>query len=188
MASLLKGSDMTPADQHPADSPVSRETVPGYWGFGSLTSPLVRSEQTHGAYSIVEQLMPANSGPPPHIHAQSDEVFYILEGAVHLQLGDSVSLAEAGQLVRVPLGVPHAFAVQSAQVRMLIFFMPATMDQFVTMLSAPATELTVPPPGPGPEPSEQQMADFMNHLREAASLSWSEQQDLLTQFRQPPSP
>lgn len=184
---VTKGSDMTHNHQPPSDSPVTRETVPGYWGFGSLTSPLVRSDQTHGAYSIIEQLMPANSGPPPHTHAQSDEVFYILEGKVHLQLSDSVSTAEAGQLVRVPRGVPHAFAVQSEQARMLIFFMPATMDELITMTNAPATELTVPPPGSDAEPTEQQMTTFMNHLRETASLSWSDQQDLLTQFRQPPS-
>jgi quercetin dioxygenase-like cupin family protein len=113
--------------QRQSDSPVSRDTVPSYWGFGSLTSPLVRSDQTHGAYSIIEQLMPANSGPSLHTHANSNEVFYILEGKVHLQLSDSVSTAEAGQLVRVPRGVPHAFAVQSEQARMLIFFMPATI-------------------------------------------------------------
>ena len=102
-------------DQQPStSSPVSSmDTVPGYWGFGSLWSPLVSSEQTHGRYSIVEQLMPGKSGPPPHIHKQSDEVFYILEGQVNLQLGDAVSSAEAGQLVRVPRGVAHGFVVKA---------------------------------------------------------------------------
>ena len=178
---------MTQIHQPPPDAVVSRKTVPSYWGFGSLTSPLVRSEQTHGAYSILEQLMPANSGPPPHTHARSDEVFYILEGTVHLQVRDSVSTAEAGQLVRVPRGEPHAFVVQSEQARMLIFFMPAAMDELIAMTTSPATQLTVPPRGPDAEPTEQQMAVFMNHLRESASLSWSDQQDLLSQFRQPPS-
>lgn len=161
--------------------------MPGYRGFGALTSPLVRSDQTYGAYSIIEQLMSASSGPPPHIHAHSDEVFYILEGTVHLQLSDTVSTAQGGQLVRVPRGVPHAFAVGSEQARMLVFFMPATMDELITMTTTPATDLTVQPPGREAEPTEQQTAAFMNHLRETASLSWSDQQDLLLQFRQPPS-
>jgi len=178
---------MTQGHQPPPGGPVSRQTVPGYWGFGSLTSPLVRSDQTYGAYSIIEQLMPASSGPPPHIHAQSDEVFYILEGTVHLQLSGTVSTAGAGQLIRVPRGVPHAFAVQSEHVRMLVFFMPATMDELITMTTRPATELTVPPPGHEAEPTGQQEAAFIGHLKETASLSWSDQQDLLLQFRQPPS-
>jgi hypothetical protein len=128
--------------------------------------------------------MPGKSGPPPHTHEQSDEVFYILEGQVHLQLGDAVSTAEAGQLVRVPRGVAHGFVVQSDHARFLNFFVPATMDQMVAMLSAPASALTVPPPGSEGQPTGQQMAEFMNRLRETASLSWSGQQDLLSEFRQ----
>jgi quercetin dioxygenase-like cupin family protein len=175
---------MTPDPQSPVSS---MDTVPGYWGFGSLWSPLVSSEQTHGAYSIVEQLMPGQSGPPPHTHEQSDEVFYILEGQVHLQLGDAVSTAQAGQLVRVPRGVAHGFVVQSDHARFLNFFVPATMDQMVAMLSAPATASTVPPPGSESGPTEQQIAAFMERLRETASLSWSSQQDLLAEFRHIPS-
>jgi quercetin dioxygenase-like cupin family protein len=175
---------MSFTQQRPTDSPVSSvDTVPAYWGFGSLWSPLVTSEQTHGRYSIVEQLMPGQSGPPPHTHDQSDEVFYILEGQVHLQLGDDVSTAEAGQLVRVPRGVPHGFVVRSDQARFLNFFVPATMDQMVAMLSAPASALTVPPPGTDSGPTEQQVAEFMDRLRETASLSWSSQQDLLAEQR-----
>jgi quercetin dioxygenase-like cupin family protein len=174
--------------QRPTDSPVSSmDTVPGYWGFGSLWSPLVTSEQTDGRYSIVEQLMPGRSGPPPHTHDQSDEVFYILEGQVHLQLGDDVSTAEAGQLVRVPRGVPHGFVVRSDQARFLNFFVPATMDRMVAMLSTPAIALTVPPEGSDTGPSEQQTAEFMNLLREIASLSWSSRQDLLADLRHVPS-
>ena len=175
---------MTDVQQPTTDSPVSSmDTVPGYWGFGSLWSPLVTSEQTHGGYSIVEQLMPGQSGPPPHTHEQSDEVFYILEGQVHLQLGDAVSTAEAGQLVRVPRGVPHGFVVRSDQARFVNFFVPATMDQMVAMLSAPATALTVPPAGSESGPTEEQVAEFLNRLRETASLAWSSQQDLLADHR-----
>jgi uncharacterized cupin superfamily protein len=28
----------------------------------------------------MEQLMPAKAGPPPHVHDQGEEVFYILDG------------------------------------------------------------------------------------------------------------
>jgi mannose-6-phosphate isomerase-like protein (cupin superfamily) len=175
---------MTSDQNHTVQSPVaSMDTVPGYWGFGSLWSPLVSSEQTHGRYSIVEQLMPGRSGPPPHTHERSDEVFYILEGQVQLQLGDAVSTARAGQLVRVPLGVTHGFVVTSDQARFLNFFVPATMDQMVAMVSAPAAALTVPPPGSDGGPSQQQMAEFMDRLREIASLSWSSQHDQLSELR-----
>lgn len=127
--------------------------------------------------------MPGKSGPPPHTHDQSDEVFYTLEGQVQLQLGDAVSTAKAGQLVRVPQGTPHGFVVQSDHARFLNFFVPATMDKMVTALSVPATALTVPPPGSESGPSGQQMVELVNRLQEIASLTWSDQDDLLAPLR-----
>ena len=41
-------------------------TVPGYWQLDILWSPLVSTEQTRGAYSLMEQLMPAQAGPRHH--------------------------------------------------------------------------------------------------------------------------
>jgi quercetin dioxygenase-like cupin family protein len=65
-------------------------TVPGYWQLDILWSPLVSTEQTKGAYSLLEQLMPTKAVPPPHVHDHGDELFYILEGEMVLQLGDQV--------------------------------------------------------------------------------------------------
>lgn len=175
---------MTPSPDRDSASPtVSISTVPGYWGFGSLWSPLVTSEQTHGRYSIVEQLMPGASGPPPHTHERNDEVFYILEGEVHLQLEDVTSTAHAGQLVRVPRGTAHGFVVTSDEARFLNFFVPAAMDEMVARLSVPATAPTVPPPGSGGAPTREQLQALTNHLQEMATLTWSEQSDLLDHLR-----
>ena len=166
------------------ESPVSSmSTVPGYWGFGSLWSPLVTSGQTAGRYSIVEQLMPGRSGPPPHTHDRNDEVFYILEGEVALQLGDATAAAHAGQLVRVPQGTAHGFVVTSEQARFLNFFVPAAMDEMVVALSVPATASTVPPAGAERPPGAEQVQAFLNHLQESATLSWSQQPDLLADIR-----
>jgi quercetin dioxygenase-like cupin family protein len=169
---------------HHQESPVSSmSTVPGYWGFGSLWSPLVTSGQTAGRYSIVEQLMPGRSGPPPHTHERNDEVFYILEGQVQLQLGDATSTAHAGQLVRVSQGTPHGFVVTSDEARFLNFFVPAAMDEMVAALSIPATAATVPPDGAERPPAPEQVQAFLNHLQESATLSWSQQPDLLRDVR-----
>ena len=52
---------------HEPELVASVETVQGYWQMGILWSPLVSGEQTKGQYSIMEQLMPAAAGPPPHV-------------------------------------------------------------------------------------------------------------------------
>src|SRR5581483_1282291 len=91
-------------ESHDNGSPLvtSVATVPGYWQLGILWSPLVSTEQARGAYSLMEQLMPAQAGPPPHVHDPGEELFYILAGELPLQLGDQVVAGRAGQLVRIP--------------------------------------------------------------------------------------
>src|ERR1700761_5728619 len=122
----------------------SAATVPGYWQLDILWSPLVRSEQTRGAYSLMEQLMPAKAGPPPHVHAQGDELFYILDGELALQLGDEVVHGTTGQLIRVPAGTPHAFAVRSDTARVLNFYVPGMLDTQVALLGTPAASPRLP--------------------------------------------
>ena len=43
--------------------------------------------------------MLAKAGPPSHVHDQGEEVFYILDGEMALQLGDQVVIGTSGQLV-----------------------------------------------------------------------------------------
>lgn len=49
-------------------------------------------------------------GAKPHHHANSAELFYLLDGTAQLLSGDQMVTAERGDLVVVPPGLPHAFA------------------------------------------------------------------------------
>ena len=40
---------------------------------------IVSGEQTNGAYSLVDMLIPPKGGPPPHCHAKFQEAFYIID-------------------------------------------------------------------------------------------------------------
>ncbi len=48
----------------------SAQTAAGFWQMGILRTPLIPGESTRGTYSLMEQLMPAKAGPPPHVHDQ----------------------------------------------------------------------------------------------------------------------
>jgi quercetin dioxygenase-like cupin family protein len=48
----------------------------------------VLSEQTNGAYAILEQKIPAGHGPPLHVHRHETEIFYILDGQFEVSIGD----------------------------------------------------------------------------------------------------
>jgi uncharacterized cupin superfamily protein len=57
---------------------------------------------------------------------QQDEFIYMLEGTFDLQLGDAKVQAGPGDLVRMPMGVPHAYYNNtSASTRALFWVTPA---------------------------------------------------------------
>ena len=63
---------------------------------------------------------------PLHIHPGQDEFIYVLEGTFDLQLGDQKRQARPGDLVRMPMGIPHAYYNNSqATARALFWVSPA---------------------------------------------------------------
>jgi quercetin dioxygenase-like cupin family protein len=161
----------------------SVNTVPGFWQMGILWSPLLSTEQSKGRYSLMEQLMPAQAGPPPHIHDFGEELFYILDGEMALQLNDQVVVGTPGQLVRIPAGTTHAFAVTTETARVLNFYVPAALDLEIAMLGTPATSATLPPPGAEKQATDAQQQAFAQRLHDLATQAMSAQPDLLTQYR-----
>lgn len=161
----------------------SVQTTQGFWQMGILWTPLISSEQTKGQYSAMEQLMPQAAGPPPHVHDHGEEVFYILDGELAMQLGEQVITAGAGQMVRVPVGIPHAFAVTTETARVLNLYVPGGLDLQVAMLGTPATTPTLPPEGAERSPSEQAQQAFTARLHDLATQTMASTPDLLTRHR-----
>lgn len=46
---------------------------------------------------------------PLHVHRRDDEAWYVLEGALRVQVGNSEVEASAGSAVFVPRGTPHTY-------------------------------------------------------------------------------
>jgi len=46
---------------------------------------------------------------PPHVHHNDDEAWYVLEGALCIQVGEKVIEARAGAGVLVPRGAAHTY-------------------------------------------------------------------------------
>ncbi len=73
-----------------------------------------------------ETLDPPGTFVPPHVHPTQDEFIYVLEGTFDLRLGDAERQARAGDLVRMPRGVPHAYYNNGAvPARALFWVSPA---------------------------------------------------------------
>jgi uncharacterized RmlC-like cupin family protein len=58
---------------------------------------------------IFETLDPPGTFVPPHIHPTQDEFIYMLEGTFDLYLDGAWTKASAGDLVRMPKGLPHGY-------------------------------------------------------------------------------
>ena len=102
-----------------------------YWGPGDMYRFLVSGAQTGGAYFVMEALVPPGGGPPPHIHRNEDETFYIVEGESEFRLGDDLVTARAGDFVNIPRGSVHRFCNASSEpARMILTFTPANIEHF----------------------------------------------------------
>jgi len=64
---------------------------------------------TGGPAFVVHDLAPRALGSPVHTHTREDEWSFVLTGRVGVQVADSSSVADPGDLVLKPRGVPHAF-------------------------------------------------------------------------------
>jgi quercetin dioxygenase-like cupin family protein len=107
-------------------------------------SQLVRltGADTGGAFTLVEQTNPPGVGVPLHVHANEDEVFHVLEGAMDFTVGGQTIRAEAGAVVFLPKTVPHAFVTVGPGItRTTVTAFPAGIEHMFE-------ELGALPPGP----------------------------------------
>ena len=120
--------------------------APAYWQVDILWLILATGETTSGRYSLMEELCPKDSGPPPHTHTQL-ETFYILEGEITFVVNGENIKGIAGSYVAVPPGAVHSFRVDSETARILNSYVPAGFERTVTELGQPAEARTLPPKG-----------------------------------------
>lgn len=102
-------------------------------------------DQTEGRFAALELRAPKGFASPLHIHRDEDEFFVVLAGEVRVQHGSDVMEAVTGSIVYGPRDVAHAFHVDSAEARLLLFFGPAGVERFFRDGGKPAGFLGLPP-------------------------------------------
>jgi len=71
-------------------------------------------------------LFPAGTFVPPHVHPTQDEFIYVLAGRYDLWLDGKEHVATAGDLVRMPKGVPHGIFNKSGGDATSLFWVAPT--------------------------------------------------------------
>ena len=85
-----------------------------------------RGAQTGGALTACESAIPPGEGPPLHLHVREDELMYVLEGRLRVELDGVMRDAPAGSVTFIPRSVPHTWQNAGAGVaRLLFMFTPA---------------------------------------------------------------
>jgi mannose-6-phosphate isomerase-like protein (cupin superfamily) len=88
---------------------------------GTTMRLIAPAAATGGRYTVMEQVTPPGWGPPRHIHSREDEIFYVLEGAYDLHVGDERRTVSAGASAVLPRNVPHGFRNASPVPSRLLF-------------------------------------------------------------------
>lgn len=104
---------------------------------------------TGGAFSLHERQVPAGGRrPPPHVHPDRTEAFWVLGGEAEFELDGEVTRAGTGGFVLVPGGVAHTFgAAADTPARILVLHAPALDGYFRELAALWASG----PPDPGAE-------------------------------------
>jgi mannose-6-phosphate isomerase-like protein (cupin superfamily) len=123
---------------------LAREEGEKLWFLGAPTRVIATAEQTGGAFGLIEQLIPAGSESPWHVHHAEDESFYVVEGKMIILCGEQKVQAGPGTFVYGPRGIPHGFRVEGDQpARVLLQCTPGGFEHFIMEMSESA-----PPSGP----------------------------------------
>jgi quercetin dioxygenase-like cupin family protein len=87
--------------------------------------------QTAESVMMFEEVAPASTETPLHLHHDSDEIAYVLSGEITFKIGDQVTVGGAGTCAFMPRGVAHAWKNTGTEPgRVLFLYTPANAGSF----------------------------------------------------------
>ena len=97
----------------------------------------VSAKDTDGGMYMFESTRKNEGGPVLHIHYDTDEWWYVLQGEFLIKVGGKIFNAKAGDLVFGPRMVPHTFAkIGPGEAKVMICHQPAgKMEEYFKKLS-----------------------------------------------------
>ena len=109
-------------------------------GGGAVIVIKATGADTAGSLFLSETTIePGFPGPPPHRHERLHDMFYVLEGALTMLVGEETRQVTAGTFVCVPPGVRHTFSNPSEHpVRFLNFNTPGGWENYMRDLGEAA--------------------------------------------------
>jgi len=108
---------------------------------GEKITVLLSGGDTDGAFAMLIDETPPGGGPPLHTHKNEAETFYILEGALEMQVNKERFTLSAGASVFIPKGIPHTFGNAGTQkAKSLVILTPAGLEGFFAEVESLVTQ------------------------------------------------
>jgi quercetin dioxygenase-like cupin family protein len=128
---------MSPPSEPYALTPGEGQAI---WYRGTLMTVETGAEQTGGALTLIENMLPAGHAAPPHVHHRDDEPWYGLEGELTFSCGELAFLATPGAFIFLTKAIPHPSKVENSTPAMLLLSYPAGLEKYFEELGEPAHE------------------------------------------------
>ena len=85
-------------------TPISTSTAPHYtWGHGCDGWHLVKA----AAFTVISERMPPGTEELRHWHARARQFFYVLDGALEIEIEGAVHAMSRGDGIEIPPGLAH---------------------------------------------------------------------------------
>lgn len=112
------------------------------WVYGDKDTIKVDSDDTGGAIAVMVTEMGPGDGPPPHVHHNENEAFYVLDGEMAALDGDRrIDDIGPGSFVFFPRESHHAFRnVGGRPARIVLMFFPAGFEGYLRDVGSPVVE------------------------------------------------
>ena len=139
---------LAPDEQVVAHLPAGRgETL---WVLGMFVTLKAQSDDV----SFYEVICPPEGGPPPNIHHQQDEAFYVLEGTFSFLSGKKTIEAGPGSFAWVPRDTVHTFKNTGERTGKVLITStyPGSHERFFRDVGIPVSDMgTFQPPDGRPD-------------------------------------
>lgn len=107
---------------------------------GGVHTWKVSDEESGGTLSVFGDELSQGKLTPWHAHPDSDELGYLIEGELELNIDGDVRRVGTGAMWMIPRGIPHAFRVVSPTARLLALQTPGSAGRFYWDASEPAAD------------------------------------------------
>ncbi|HTW70611.1 MAG TPA: cupin domain-containing protein [Acetobacteraceae bacterium] len=99
---------------------ISEDSAERIRPFGIDMKVMLGAEHTGGVLSAILGEVKPGEGPPPHLHRDRDEYFFVLAGTYKMTVGGVESTIGPGTIAFIPRGTAHAFTNISAETGKLL--------------------------------------------------------------------